>query len=204
MSEERIIRINKVLRELNISLERAVDYLKDKGIAIEANPNTKISDDVYNVLCGQFAGDRGKKEASKEVGEEKRKEKEALRVEREKEIEDKRKHDEERLKSQEVIKAKGNLTGPVHVGNIDLNPKKAVVAPPPAPPVIEKVEIPVATIPLEKPIQKEAIQKEPVQKEAIQKEPVQEKVVADKKEVKPVVEIQETIKEVAPAKIAVP
>jgi translation initiation factor IF-2 len=33
-------------------------------------------------LCGQFAGDRGKKEASKEVGEEKRKEKEALRVER--------------------------------------------------------------------------------------------------------------------------
>ncbi|MFT4983257.1 MAG: translation initiation factor IF-2, partial [Flavobacterium sp.] len=26
MSEERIIRINKVLRELNISLERAVDY----------------------------------------------------------------------------------------------------------------------------------------------------------------------------------
>jgi translation initiation factor IF-2 len=30
-----------------------------------------------------IAGDRGKKEASKEVGEEKRKEKEALRVERE-------------------------------------------------------------------------------------------------------------------------
>ena len=88
MSEERIIRINKVLRELNISLERAVDYLKDKGIAIESNPNTKISNDVYDVLCGQFAGDRGKKEASKEVGEEKRKEKEALRVEREKEVED--------------------------------------------------------------------------------------------------------------------
>ena len=45
------IRINKVLRELNISLERAVDYLKDKGIAIEASPNTKISDDVYDILC---------------------------------------------------------------------------------------------------------------------------------------------------------
>ena len=204
MSEEKVIRINKVLRELNISLERAVDYLKDKGIAIEANPNTKISDAEFNILQNQFAGDKGNKEASKEVGEEKRKEKEALRVEREKEIEDKRKHDEERLKSQEVIKAKGNLTGPVHVGNIDLNPKKAVVTPPPAPPVVEKVETPAATIPLEKPIQKEPIQKEPVQKEAIQKEPVQEKVVADKKEVKPVVEIKETIKEVAPAKIVVP
>jgi translation initiation factor IF-2 len=42
MSEDRVIRINKVLRELNISLERAVDYLKDKGIAIDANPNAKI------------------------------------------------------------------------------------------------------------------------------------------------------------------
>jgi translation initiation factor IF-2 len=33
--------------------------------------------------CAVNLGDRGKKEASKEVGEEKRKEKEALRVERE-------------------------------------------------------------------------------------------------------------------------
>ena len=47
MSEERNIRINKVLRELNISLERAIDYLKDKGIAIDANPNAKISDRSY-------------------------------------------------------------------------------------------------------------------------------------------------------------
>jgi translation initiation factor IF-2 len=126
MSEEKIIRINKVLRELNISLERAVDYLKDKGIAIESNPNTKISDDVYNVLCGQFAGDKGNKEASKELGEEKRKEKEALRIERENE--EKRKHDEQLLKSQEVIKAKAVVTGPVHVGSIDLTPKKQVKA----------------------------------------------------------------------------
>jgi translation initiation factor IF-2 len=77
---ERIIRINKVLR-VEYFFGRAVDYLKDKGIAIEANQNTKISDDVYNVLCG-FAGDRGKR-GFKEVGEEKRKRK-RLCVEREK------------------------------------------------------------------------------------------------------------------------
>ncbi len=141
MSEERIIRINKVLRELNISLERAVDYLKDKGIAIESNPNTKISEDVYNVLCGQFAGDKGNKEASKEVGEEKRKEKEALRIEREKEIENKRKADEERLRQQEIIKARAVVTGPVQVGKIDLNPKKA--APVSNPTIaVEKPEVP--------------------------------------------------------------
>ena len=100
MSEERVIRINKVLRELNISLERAVDYLKDKGIAIDANPNAKISEREFGILQSQFAGDKGNKEASKEVGEEKRKEKEALRIQREQEVEEKRKQEEER---QEVI-----------------------------------------------------------------------------------------------------
>ena len=122
MSEERVIRINKVLRELNISLERAVDYLKDKGIAIDANPNAKISEREFGILQSQFAGDKGNKEASKEVGEEKRKEKEALRIQRELEIEEKRKQEEER---QEVIKAKAIVTGPIQVGKIELNPKKA-------------------------------------------------------------------------------
>ncbi|MDI9255822.1 translation initiation factor IF-2 [Flavobacterium sedimenticola] len=122
------IRINKVLRELNISLERAVDYLKDRGIAIEASPNTKISDEVYNILCGQFAGDKGNKEASKGVSEEIRKEKEALRLEREKEIEDKRKQEEERQRL-ELIKAKAVVTGPKQVGKIDLEPKAPVAQP---------------------------------------------------------------------------
>ena len=117
------IRINKVLRELNISLERAVDYLKDKGIVIEASPNTKVSDDVYSILCGQFAGDKGNKEASKGVSEEIKKEKEALRVEREKEIEDKRKIDEERQQQQELIKARTVVAAPKQVGKIELEPK---------------------------------------------------------------------------------
>jgi translation initiation factor IF-2 len=121
------IRINKVLRELNISLERAVDYLKDKGIVIEASPNTKVSDDVYSILCGQFAGDKGNKEASKGVSEEIRKEKEALRIEREKEIEDKRKLEEDRQKQQELIKAKATVIAPKQVGKIDLKPKAPAV-----------------------------------------------------------------------------
>mgnify|MGYP000379969424 len=42
MSEGKIKRLNKVLRELNISLDRAVEYLADKGHEIEARPTTKI------------------------------------------------------------------------------------------------------------------------------------------------------------------
>jgi internalin A len=51
---DKTIRINKVLRELNISLERAVDFLKVKGIIIEANPNTKINDETYSILLENF------------------------------------------------------------------------------------------------------------------------------------------------------
>ena len=75
MSEERVIRINKVLRELNISLDRAVEYLKDKGHTIESSPNAKISNEEYSILCGQFSADKGNKVASKEVGGKKRKKK---------------------------------------------------------------------------------------------------------------------------------
>ena len=136
MSEERIIRINKVLRELNISLERAVDYLKDKGIVVDANPNAKISDSEFNILQNQFAGDKGNKEASKGVGEEIRKEKEALRLEREKEAEDKKRHDDEERQRLEIIKAKAStVAAPKQVGTIDLNPK----AKPAAQAVVEKV-----------------------------------------------------------------
>ena len=183
MSEERIIRINKVLRELNISLERAVDYLKDKGIAMEANPNAKISGETYDVLCGQFAGDKGNKEASKEVGEEKRKEKEAIRLEREKEIEDKRKLDEERAKQQEVIKARAVLSGPVQVGKIDLNPKKAAIVPPAK--TVENT-VPAAAKTPEPVTPKEV----PAEKVAVEKT-LDEKPASDKKEVKPIAGIKE-------------
>jgi translation initiation factor IF-2 len=67
-------------------------------------PNTKISD-VYDVLCGQFAaGDRGKKEASKEVGEEKRRR--SFTCRERKRVEDKRKQERKSKQQQEVIKAR--------------------------------------------------------------------------------------------------
>ena len=84
------LRLNKILRELNISLDRAVEHLSKKGFEIEARPTTKISDEVYKVLLDEFQTDKSKKVASREVGEEKRKEKEALRIALEQEQEEKR------------------------------------------------------------------------------------------------------------------
>jgi translation initiation factor IF-2 len=178
MSEERAIRINKVLRELNISLDRAVEYLKDKGHVIDASPNAKISNEEYNALFNQFSADKGKKAASLEVSEEKRKEKEALKIEREREIEDKRRQDDERQKM-EVIKARASITGPVAVGKIDLNPKKAQEPSSDAPAKPEpKQEAPVSVpqpqeIKAEEP--KEAPKAEPKPETVKQPEPVAEK-----------------------------
>ena len=65
------MRLNKVLRQLNISLDRAVEYLASKGHEIEARPTAKISGDVYQILLDGFETDANKKAASKEGGEEK-------------------------------------------------------------------------------------------------------------------------------------
>jgi len=115
------LRLNKVLRELNISLDRAVEYLSKKGLEIEARPTTKISDEVYNVLLDEFQTDRSKKVASKEVGEEKRKEKEALRIAHEQELEKKRLAEEAK---KEIYKTESEkLQGVKTIGKIDVEPK---------------------------------------------------------------------------------
>ena len=112
-----IIRLNKVLRELNISLDRAVDFLETKNVEIEKRPTTKITTEVYDLLAGEFQTDASKKVASKELGEAKLKEKEALRVQRELEI-------EEKLQKagyfKQIFKSKSKLEESKKVGKIDL------------------------------------------------------------------------------------
>ena len=56
------VRLNKVLTELNIGLQTAVDFLKnnkDLGeIRDDANVNTKITDEQYQALVDKFKGDK--------------------------------------------------------------------------------------------------------------------------------------------------
>ncbi len=185
MAENANIRLNKVLRELNISLDRAVDYLASKGITIESRPTTKISDEVYHVLQDEFETDMSKKVASQEVGEEKRKEKEAIRIQLEQEQEDKRLEREKRAAaSEKIIRAKGEITGPKKVGKIDL---EAAKKPKPVEKPVEKAE--------EAPVKekKEKKVKEPVAKV--------EKATAAKveKPVTPVAETETETEEATPA-----
>jgi len=200
------IRLNKVLRELNISLDRAVEFLDSKGIEIEKRPTTKISQDTYNILSDEFETDANKKMKSQKVNEEKNKEKEELRLQREKELEAKQKAEEaakaEALKKeQEVVKASKTLSGPKTVGKIDLDqdkkvkkfeekPKqeKAKEAPKPIEKEVSKKE---ETFKEEKP-KKEVVKEEAPKKEAPKKEaPKKEEPKTEEEKSEPV---EETIK----------
>ncbi|APY08708.1 translation initiation factor IF-2 [Winogradskyella sp. J14-2] len=153
------IRINKVLRELNISLDRAVDFLESKGIEIEKSPNTKISQEVYDTLSDEFQTDASKREKAQEVSEAKLKEKEKLREQREREIEEKEKKE---AAKETVVKAKAELSGPKQIGKIDLDKKpKAKEEKKEAPKKEEPVKVEKPKVEVEKPKKEEPKKEEP-------------------------------------------
>ena len=81
MADKKNIRLNKALKEFNISLDRAVEFFTSKGYEVESRPTTKISSEEYELLADEFSSDKNRKVASKEVSEDKRKEREAIRKE---------------------------------------------------------------------------------------------------------------------------
>ena len=52
------IRLNKVTRDLNVGITTVVEFLQKKGYAIETNPNTKITDEQYDLLVKEFSTDK--------------------------------------------------------------------------------------------------------------------------------------------------
>ena len=123
MSEMKLTRLNKVLREFNISLDRAVEFLASSGHIIEARPTTKISESQYNLFLDEFSSDKSSKVESHGLSEEKKKQKEELRLKLEKE-------QEERIKKQnELIKAKAEIKKPVLIEKIDLDQFKKTKPP---------------------------------------------------------------------------
>ena len=179
------IRLNKVLRELNISLDRAVEFLDSKGVEIEKRPTTKISQETYNLLSGEFQTDANKKVKSQAVSEAKLKEKESLRIKREKELEAKQKAQEarEKAKQEEIVKAKASaeITGPKTVGKIDLDGKKKKVEE--KKPEEPKIEVPKKVVEKPKEVVVDDVKKEVVKDEVVPSEEVKKPVVDAKEDV---------------------
>ncbi|MCQ2129410.1 MAG: translation initiation factor IF-2 [Bacteroidaceae bacterium] len=76
------VRLNKALRELNIGLQTAVDFLQKKNFGeIEPNSNVKISDEMYEALVNGFKGDKDLRTKTEKILVQKKEKKEEQKVE---------------------------------------------------------------------------------------------------------------------------
>ena len=192
MSEERTYRLSQVARKLNVGRSTILDFLEAKGHPIDSNPNSKITQELFNMLSKEFADSAMDKEEasgltigsthtdnmvikSSEGSDSGDDEQILIKDNSTKEAEAK----EERA---ETSITKSKLDGPKVVGKIDLESKKQPVEEkkeeePPKPQKEEEPETPeeakeeVADEVEEKP---QSAEKEPV-KEKEGEEPAEEK-----------------------------
>ncbi len=61
------IRLNKVAREFNLAVATLAEFLNSKGHDVVANPNTKITGEMYDLLQEEFGTDKEIKQKSRKV-----------------------------------------------------------------------------------------------------------------------------------------
>ena len=67
------VRLNKVVRDLNVGIDTIVGFLQKKGIEVDPNPNAKINDEQYDMLVKEFAPDKSLKKESDHISLERQK-----------------------------------------------------------------------------------------------------------------------------------
>ena len=176
-------RLSKVCKQLNIGVDRAVEFLQSKGHEVLRSPNTKISEEQHNLLLDTFQLDMSKKEKSELVTLKKRQEKEEMKTVVK---------EAEPAPRAEVIKAKSSaLSGPKVVATINLD-KPAVETKTPEHAPAKKEEAPVVPAPTQEAKPESAPEPKPDPETA----PVQPAVA-------PVAEKSETIQPEPKEKVAV-
>ncbi|WP_294475991.1 translation initiation factor IF-2 [uncultured Bacteroides sp.] len=179
------IRLNKVTRDLNVGIATVVEFLQKKGYTVEANPNTKISEEQYAILVKEFSTDKNLRlESERFIQERQNKERNKASVS----IEGFEKQPD-KLKSDDVIKTvvpEESRPKFKPVGKIDLNNLSGRKT--------DKVE-------KEPEQKKEAVVEKPAVEREVKKEPEvkKEEVVAPVQH-EPEVKQPETVKQPEPAK----
>ena len=132
------IRLNKAIRECNVGLQTAVEFLQKKGFKdIEANPSTKITDEQYDMLLSEFNSDKAQRKEANDLIMQQRKEKEQ------------RKEKPQEQRAEELIEPR-TVQGPKVLGKINLGGDKPAEAKKAEKPVEVKTEKP-AEVKAEKP-----------------------------------------------------
>ena len=133
------VRLNKIAREFNVGITTMVEFLHKKGFAdIESNPNTKVEDDIYEVLRKEFSSDLSVKKESEKISEQrhnKERKKVTITIDDELQTEDSASEDEEDVVDEveiPVVVPESNRPSLKIIDKIDLsafskNKKKEVV-----------------------------------------------------------------------------
>ena len=162
------IRLNKAVKEFNISMSRLVEFLQSRGFEVESNPNAQLEEAAYAALEAEFARDSEQRKASHEVVISKVPE-EKLEIE---------------PKKPEVIKAKAPSIGEARVlGKIELEKPKAEV--PAVQPVIAPEEPKKEEIKKEEPKKEESVELKVLDKIDLSKIESNKPKPSPKKEEKP-------------------
>ena len=177
------VRLNKVLTELNIGLQTAVDYLKNKKslgeIKDDANVNTKITDEQYEALVKEFKGDKDVK-------------KQANMIFPKKEKKDKQKPKEQKVEMKEDTRQTFTPLGKIDLDS--LNGKKPA-AKPAAEPVKEEKPAPktAAVSPVKEEVKKEEVKKEIEEVKVAEVKPEPKVEVKPEPKPEPVAEVKQEV-----------
>ena len=168
-------KLNKIAKELNVSVPTIIDFLRKKNITVDENPNTRIEDNVADMLTAAFASDKNLKNRSAQIAEERKETRQQQRAAEQKPAQPAAQ--EPRLTT---------VQKPRILGKINLDAKGNPVAPKPAPaPAPEKKQETAAPAPVQaKPEEKkpEAPKPAPVaEKKPTQPAPAAKAPVADDK-----------------------
>jgi translation initiation factor IF-2 len=99
MSEEiKGTRLSKAVKEFNIAVQTAVDFLNSKGFEVDSNPNSKLTSEMYQALEKQFQSDKKAKEASEKIALEFQK-KETITIDKTPKIAEREEEEEYNIKS---------------------------------------------------------------------------------------------------------
>ena len=138
------IRLNKAIKECNVGLQTAVEFLQNRGFAdVEMDMNAKISDEQYELLLKEFKPDSALRDTAKEKIQQQKEEKERKEKERQlaklaAEAEAKAKAEAE-AEARRRAEEKAKMT-PKVVGHIDLDKPKAAKAEPAKEPAAQPAE----------------------------------------------------------------
>ncbi len=177
------VRLNKVLTELNIGLQTAVDYLKNKKslgeIKDDANVNTKITDEQYEALVKEFKGDKDVK-------------KQANMIFPKKEKKDKQKPKEQKVEMKEDTRQTFTPLGKIDLDS--LNGKKPA-AKPAAEPVKEEKPAPktAAVSPVKEDVKKEEVKKEIEEVKVAEVKPEPKVEVKPEPKTEPIAEVKQEV-----------